>query len=159
MFTAIASLVLAASAPSHFQSTPTGRMDLGQIKECNNVEHEFNVWTLDMYEKMYRHTSNYGGKIDQSLIEDYKIWAMPEIKSTVHERIQQEQRIRFNVNYDRGPNSANCRLITQIARDRTKDYLRELLNGVHPSDRAGRRALFESFRVELRQSTREPFAD
>ena len=139
------------ASPSAY-ATPAGRDDLAEIKACNEVEIEFGRWTLSTYEDLRRRTSDRGGEIDQSLVTDF-FRAMPTIKNTVHERIQQEQRIRFDHTFDRGPKVENCRRITQIAKDRTNEYLRELILELHPSDRDGRRSLFDRFRVELREST------
>lgn len=149
--------MLLLASPSAY-STPEGRADLVEIKDCNQVELEFGRWTLSTYERLRQRTSDRGGKIDQSLVTDF-FRAMPTIKNTVHERIQQEQRIRFDHSFDRGPKVENCRRITQIAKDRTNEYLRELILELHPSDRDGRRALFDRFRVELREATSEPFMD
>lgn len=120
------------------------------IRECTLEAQGYNIWALNFRRMFERNSSDYGGRVDASLIRDLN-FALVSAGEYVHTNIKYVQTAQFR---DEEPSTQDCMDITLTARDQIETYARHLLRDVHPKDRRGRESLLQEFRVGLQENTR-----
>lgn len=121
-----------------------------RIHHCTLVSQAYTNWALDFRRLLERNSSDRGGKVDASLIKDVN-FALVSAGDYVHTNVAFVQRAGARGDE---PSVQACRNVTMSARDQIDIYARHLLSDIQPSDRWGRDALLEEFRMGLQESTR-----
>lgn len=118
------------------------------IRGCNRISQHYSAWALDYRRLLEYHSSDRGGRVDQSLIMDIN-FALVSVGDFVHTNIQTAQRTPLSPR-DR---LRMCFDVTAEARAQIEQYARRLFSEVHPTDRWGRESLRRELRVGLSEST------